>query len=366
MLSRRQFLVSACALTGAASLPWWLHATDRENSWLVSAYSNQDNQHFAAAFDLSGNLINQVQLPARGHGPVAHPLKPGHAIINARRPGTYLIEVDFNQGLISQQIKAEQSHHFFGHGVFSRDGKLLFSIENNFEQGHGEVVVRDSINYQVLERYHAGGVGPHECKLMPDGNTLVIANGGIKTHPSMPRKKLNLDSMSPALTYLDLNSGQVIDQYRLDNHQLSIRHLDVSSSGKVVAGLQYQGAKTDQVPLAISHQGQDQLSFFHADEQVWRQMNQYTASVCINNTSNTVAISCPRGDIITLWDLKTDRFIEQIKMRDVAGLSVVKQQFVATNGKGTVLQPRLARAQQHRHQFTNVRWDNHLTSVKAV
>jgi len=358
--------VGASALTGAASLPWWLQA-DQDNSWLVSAYSTQDNQHFAAAFDLSGQLINHVSLPARGHSATAHPLKKGHAIINARRPGNFLIEVDFNQGLITQQIEAAPNHHFFGHSVFSNDGKVLFSIENNFgkaqEQSHGEVVVRDSNNYQIIERFNAGGVGPHQCQLMPDGKTLVIANGGIKTHPSMPRKKLNLDSMSPALTYLDLSSGQVIDQYQLDNHQLSIRHLDVSSSGKVIAGLQYQGAKTDQVPLAISHQGQNQLSFLQADEHVWRKMNQYTASVCINNASNTVAISCPRGDIITVWDLKTDRFIEQIKMRDVAGLAVVKQQFVATNGKGTVLQPLTSLKSL---QFDNVRWDNHLTSIKAV
>ena len=34
------------------------------------------------------------------------------------------------------------------------------------------------------------GVGPHEVVLMPDGATLVVANGGIRTHPDRDRAKL--------------------------------------------------------------------------------------------------------------------------------------------------------------------------------
>lgn len=365
MLNRRQFLLGASGAVALASLP--LVFNGQSQQWLVSAFSKgqkgNGQRHFAGAFNQNGQLINAVELPARGHGSAAHPTKPGHAIMFARRPGTFLLEVDFANGAITQHITASQGRHFFGHGVFSKDGKQLFSIENNFEQGRGEVVVRDSSNYQVIDRYDCGGVGPHECRLMPDGSTLVIANGGIKTHPDWPRKKLNLDTMSPALTYLDLSSGQVIDQFKLDNHQLSIRHLDVSAQGKVVAGLQYQGPKSDNVPLAISHHGQESLQFLQADDVVWRSLNHYTASVCVDSSAQQVAISCPRGDVITLWDLNSDQYIRSIKMRDVAGLGLANSQVVATNGKGQVLN--LNQANQQFLKFNDIRWDNHLTTIQS-
>jgi len=365
MLNRRQFLLGTSGVLALASLP--LVPNGQSQQWLVSAFTKSSAarglQHFAGAFNQEGQLINAVLLPARGHGSAAHPSKPGHAIMFARRPGTFLLEVDFTSGVITKHIRAAQGHHFFGHGVFSQDGRLLFSIENNFEQGRGEVVVRDSNNYQIIERFDCGGVGPHECRLMPDSNTLVIANGGIKTHPNWPRKKLNLDTMSPALTYLDLTSGQVIDEFKLGNHQLSIRHLDVSAQGKVVAGLQYQGPKNDNVPLAISHHGQASLSFLKADDVVWQSLNQYTASVCVDNEQQQVAISCPRGDLITLWDLNNDQFIRQIKMRDVAGLGLANQKIIATNGKGQVLD--VHDSQRQFTHFNDIRWDNHLTTINT-
>lgn len=367
MLHRRQFLVGAGTLAGAAFIPGWLNAKSIDSSWLVSAYSSSDKQHFAGAFNMQGQFINRVLLPARGHGAVPHPLKKGTAIVYARRPGTFLMEVDFAQGKITQHVTAAPSNHFFGHGVFSADGQTLISIENNFEQGRGEVVLRDSNNYQIIDIFDAGGVGPHQCCLMPDGKTLVIANGGIKTHPDWPRKKLNLETMSPALTYLDLTSGKIIGQYRLENHQLSIRHLDVSAKGKVIAGLQYQGPKTNQVALAISHQGEDSLQFLQADNHVWRAMNQYTASVQINDASNSVAISCPRGNRVTFWDLTSNGYLEKVNLRDAAGLSLVDQAFVASSGKGTVIQQQTAiESPMKRLQFKDIRWDNHLTTIQGT
>jgi len=363
MLNRRQFILGTSGVLGLASLPMFFNKGETQ-SWLVSAFSNNNQQHFVGAFSADGTLINAVALPARGHGAIAHPFKKGHAIVFARRPGTFMMEVDFINGQIIKQVNASHGQHFFGHGVFSHDSSVLMSVENNFELGRGEIVLRDSHNYQVIDKYDCGGVGPHECKLMPNSNTLVIANGGILTHPKWPRKKLNLDSMSPALTYLDLDNGKAIDHFSLNNHQLSIRHLDVSSKGKVIAGLQYQGAKTDQVPLAISHQGEQALEFLNADDTTWQRFNQYTASVCIDEANNQVAISGPRGDLITLWDLTTDTFLKKINMRDVAGLSLSNGQLIASNGKGQTINVNEVPLQPN--VFDDVRWDNHLTTITGV
>ena len=44
--------------------------------------------------------------------------------------------------------------------------------------------VRDAQDgYRQIGELPSDGIGPHEATLMPDGKTLVVANGGIRTHP---------------------------------------------------------------------------------------------------------------------------------------------------------------------------------------
>lgn len=370
MITRRQFLLGSGALGLAGIIPFAFQSGQAQGhkQWLISACQIGHHEHYVAAFDHHGQLISRTALPARGHGVIAHPSKPGHGLIVARRPGYYIIEVNFANGQITRQISPEKGQHFFGHGLFSADGQVLITTENHINSGQGRIVLRDANSYQLLNKFDSGGIGPHEALAMPNGKTLVVANGGILTHPNQPRKNLNLATMKPNLAYINLNSGDIINRFSPNHHQLSIRHLAVSRQGKVIGGLQYQGTKTDLVPLAFSHQldkGQNQLNDLKADNEIWRSMKQYTASVCIDDHNNIAAISCPRGNILTYWQLDSNQFIAKQTLKDGSGLALYNdinatQQLVATSGKGQALF-----GQQHALNFKQVRWDNHLTAINA-
>jgi hypothetical protein len=368
-LTRRKFLTAAMATTTIAGLMSFPFVQGQQH-WLVSCGSDRSKNYFVAAMSLDGKLISKISIPARGHDVIALPNKPGRALVFARRPGTFAIEVDFINNRIVTEINPQRGLHFYGHGVISKKHNVLMTSENDFISGNGQIVLRDATNYQVLARYASGGIGPHQLAIMPDGNSLVIANGGIRTHPDSPRKKLNLDSMQSNLAYLDISTGKLLASYHLENRYLSIRHLDVSENGKVIAALQYQGVNTDLVPLVVSHQGEDQLSFLHANENLWRSMNQYTASVCIDNEHSRVAVSCPRSDLITYWSLTNDEFIGSEKLKDGAGLAFIDDMY-ASSGKGQVIEL-LARESEkqsllstHGMSFSSIRWDNHMTAVIA-
>ena len=361
-LTRRKFLLlagSASAITGAAVGLGFVPSLQAKQHWLISACSDNAGNHYAAAFDISGQLINKVKLPARGHDVIAHPNKAGHGIVFARRPGQYLIEIDFTTGNIVNQIAPQSGYHFYGHGIGNE--QVIITTENNYHAGRGAIVVRDINNYQVLTQFDSGGIGPHELAFMPDKQSIVIANGGILTHPAQPRKKLNLATMQPNLAYMDIASGKVLDSYQLDNHQLSIRHLAVSEQGKVIAGLQYQGAKSDLVPLAIAHHGEDQLQYLQANEHTWRQMNHYTASICIDNQAQVVAISCPRADMLTYWSLSDNRFMAKERVADGAGLTF-SDGLIATSGKGQVLKASDTGSSVF---FDGIKFDNHLSHIEV-
>lgn len=373
MISRRKFLlglggIGAVGVIGAVNTTPVTLLLSGEKHWLVSGCSDKKGKFFVAAFDLEGRLINKVALPARGHGVIAMKSKPGHALIFARRPGNYVLEVDFNRGEVVSNIAVSAGQRFYGHGILIENDSILLTTENDYQQGKGLIVLRDRKSQQIIEQYDSGGIGPHQLAVMPNSNDqqIVIANGGIKTHPEQARKKLNLNSMQPNLAYMALGSGQIEGKFELENKQLSIRHLDVSAQGKVVAGLQYQGASTDEVPLAISHHGEDQLSLLKADTNTWRSMKQYTASVCINSKKNTVAITCPKADLITFWKLDSNEFITSHKLKDSAGATLIEDSFIASTGRGRIISHRdPLKSYQVNADFDDLRWDNHMTAILA-
>lgn len=367
MINRRQFLLGLGAISAIGAFPS-TSLFGQKNQWLISGGSDNKGNFFVAAFDLAGQLIAKVPLPARAHDVLAINSKPGHALVFARRPGRYVMEVDFIRGEIIQRIAVAPESRFYGHGILIHNDEILVTTENDYQRGQGLIVLRDRQTQQIIEQYSSGGIGPHQLAVMPNSNEkqIVIANGGIKTHPDLHRQKLNLDSMQPNLAYMNVNTGEIDGKFELENKHLSIRHLDVSAHGKVVAGLQYQGASTDDVPLALSHQGENSLSLLKADNNTWRSMKQYTSSVCVNNNNNTVAITCPKADLLTLWQLETNEFIASYKLKDGAGVTLIKDRFIVSTGRGRiVLQDDPLTHYQVAADFKGLRWDNHMDVISA-
>ena len=335
-----------------------------------------EQPYFLGVFNQSGEIISRAQLPSRGHQVIDVPNKPNKVLAFARRPDNWLLEVDALSGEISQQFTTKSNHHLFGHGCFDRSGQYLFTTENAYPENiptkaeHGKIVVRDSSNYQIVAEYDSGGVGPHQCELMPDGKTLVIANGGIYTHPAKPREKLNLATMAPNLSYMDIASGKIIGRYQPQHFQSSLRHLAVSKTGQVIVGIQQQNKAGLMVPLIVSHRGEDHLIPMQGDENLWREFNHYTASVCINDDATIAAVSSPRGNITSYWQLSDLSLLAKHKYRDGAGVSFYQDAFVLTNGHGRIVgsQPALTQAQARVKRDTwsqhlNIQWDNHVAKV---
>ncbi|MCX4028373.1 DUF1513 domain-containing protein [Endozoicomonas sp. SM1973] len=363
-MNRRQFLVSLVAgSTGlAVSQLNWAQASP---PLLMSAYKNQTGQYGIAAFSTTANKpLWQLPLPARAHAVSCHPSQPLAAVFD-RRPGQQIHIIDWQQGKLLTTIKAAAKRHFYGHGTFSRDGKQLYCTENNWQHGTGVIGIYDTQDFTRLDEIASGGIGPHEIVLHPDGQTLVVANGGILTHPNSGRKKLNLDSMTPNLSHISIETGKLVDQQSFVHHQLSIRHLAISQQGQVVAGMQYQGDQSDIEPLVASQFAQGRpLTPLAGDELAWLQMNQYTASVCILDHADTVVITCPRANQIMSWQLSTGKLGSILNVADAAGaVAISKNHCAITTGLGhlhTIKCHQGSMTPMTQQRFADIAWDNHL------
>ncbi|AFL72249.1 DUF1513 domain-containing protein [Thiocystis violascens] len=298
---------------GLAALPlprlgWTKSAEALPEGRLVSAFyagKGEARRDWLVWSEPAGTRGGRLELPLRGHGLCRHPGKPDHVVCFARRPGDRLWEIDLKRGAITADVPADEGHYFFGHGVFSHDGTRLYTTENRYRDSTGLVRVRDAQDYRVLDEMPSGGIGPHDVRLLSDGRTLAVANGGIETHPDLRRRKLNLATMDPSLAYLDSASGRILEQHRLPHHQLSIRHLGVGASG-------------------------------------------------------TALVTCPKSNLVTLWNLTEARLIASYDIRQPYGAALACDgAYLITGATGEVHRLIPGGTPERIHTATGV-WDNHL------
>ncbi|MEM6581083.1 MAG: DUF1513 domain-containing protein [Pseudomonadota bacterium] len=339
----------------------------------VSA-SGAETDHYALGWvTANGGSHDTTAIPFRGHAALQHPTRNNSVLIISRRPGTVTLEIDLARGELVSRFASIPGHHFSGHACASADGRYLFSTEGDNVSGQGKIVVRDANDYAQLEVFSSNGIGPHDLRMMPDSDLLVVANGGILTRPESGRKALNLGTMQSNLSYLDMSNGSVRAQYRPADTKSSIRHLDVTSDGVLVYAMQFQrdaAVHNRIVALAgVQHPGQA-LQPFKQPEVVLDRFRDYVGSVAVCNRSRVAGFTSPRGNLAAFWHIDSGDCVGYHSMRDVCGIAVSQEQgaFVLSNSFGEIRLLDTATITERRDQrfrLTERRWDNHLLVTRA-
>ncbi|PTU76213.1 DUF1513 domain-containing protein [Pseudomonas mangrovi] len=361
-MQRRTFLSLGGALLAGSALAGWTLGRGDGGPLLLSARDDAQGGHHAVGYRLDGQRVFSCRVTERCHDVVPHPFLP-LALFVGRRPSRESYLLDTRDGRLLQTLHSRQDRHFQGHAVFHRDGEYLYSTENDTrEPGRGVIGVY-RLEQNLLQ--HSGelsshGVGPHQLLWMPDGDTLVIANGGIRTEADS-RVEMNLDAMDASLVLLS-RDGRLLSRERLAEQQNSVRHLAVARDGTVVSGQQYMGDGHEQAALlAIKRPGQAFRPFALGEAQ--RQaMNQYTASVAIHDELRLLALTAPRGNRFFIWNLDSETLLLDVPLADCAGVAATAEGFVVSSGQG--------RCRHYDCRSPSIRmrplelpaglWDNHL------
>lgn len=359
MATRRAVLAGLFA-TGLAPRASW---ADVGNPTYLTAALRPDGIYTLCGIDQSGGLTFELPLPARGHAAAAHPSLP-HAVAFARRPGTFAMVIDCTTGQQIARLTAPQGRHFYGHGTFSADGMVLYTSENDFEAARGVIGLWDATNgYTRITEIASGGIGPHDITRLPGTDTLVVANGGIETHPDTGRAKLNLPTMRPNLSYVTPD-GTLLDQVSLaPEYSLnSIRHLDVSPAGEVAFAMQWQGDTMQFPALLALHRRRAPPRLLMAPAPVHAALQGYAGSVSFSADDRAVAITSPRGGVIHQFSVADGTFQSETRAMDVCGLSRGTHiGFIYTSGEGRIghlASTGSAPPRQHTRSF-----DNHIVRI---
>ena len=311
------------------------------------------------------NGLQLSKLPQRAHQSIARP-KSAELLVIGRRPATQIWVIDRASGQIKDEIHSADAHHFYGHAVFTSDGRYLITTEQNIDTGEGLLGVRDAFTKFDLIRYIPSfGIGPHELKLHEDSDTLIVANGGIKTHPNSGRDKLNLDTMQPSLAYISLKNGQLIEKVNLPDalHKLSIRHIDITNDTCVLA-VQDQSDTALPTPLVALHKRGHAIKFLDCSQNWQALMKGYCGSVAIDKSKQFACVTHPRGNLVSIWSLQSKKAIHTFRANDVCGVCSNKEKiFYLSAGSGKLYEYTVGERKAHVIAQTPFAWDNHLNII---
>jgi len=364
-INRRAFLGLTGAALAASALGGWTLMHNSAQPLLLSARNDSAGKHFAVGYRLDGSQAFATQVNERCHDVIGHPFLP-MALFVGRRPSTQSYLIDTRDGRLLQTLNTPKQRHFYGHAVFHKDGEWLYATENDTaDPGRGVLGVYRLQGEQLLRSSELSthGIGPHQLLWLPDGETLAVANGGIRTEADS-RVEMNLDAMDSSLVLLR-RDGSLLSKEQLPERMNSVRHMAVANDGTLVTGQQYMGELSDAVPLlAIKRPGQPFQHFPVADAQ--RQlMNQYTASVAIHSELRLLALTAPRGNRVFIWDLDSAELRLDAPLADCAGVGAVAEGFVVSSGVGRcrLYDCRSAQISSQPLQLPAGLWDNHLRLV---
>jgi hypothetical protein len=319
-------------------------------------------QHVLLMMDETGAELGRVPLAARGHD-IAIDAARERVIVFARRPGYFALVVDIASGSPVATLVPPAGHHFFGHGVFSPDGRLLYATENAFdgERSRGVIGVYDaSGSFDRIGEFETHGIDAHEILLTPDGRTLVVANGGIETHPDYGRQKLNLAEMRPSIVRIDRETGDLLREDVLPSamNRLSMRHMTFDGGGAVWFGCQWEGDRQQRPPL-VGRVTEAGIALLDMPDAVTPLARNYIGSVVASRDGTTIATSSPIGGQIFLWDAASAAFRHAVPLADGCGVASPQgDAFIATAGDGRMVRIEGGRAAPFGKASNE--FDNHL------
>ena len=369
-ITRRQFIGGATLATTAGAAFWLSHTwpAATHDGVLLSGFEDLPGNQYVGGLVLPDGYAFGHKVPARVHGNAIDPTRPQRVLFFARRPGTDAFELNLETLEVRNAFSTPKGRHLAGHGVFSSDGSVVFTAEHDFDTPRGMIGIRDARDFRVIGELETRGIDPHEIAWLPDGKTLIVANGGILTHPRTFREKLNIPTMDPSLVVIDVASGRCLEQLRLPDHLLSIRHLAVMQNGSVAVGLQFEGEPLAAPSVVALYRLGGELRLLPVPESARKQLRGYVASIAASEPLGLIAAACPQGAGIARWSADSGEFVDFVAAAEVYGVAAGRDgELFASQRDGTGFT--MARGHSSRslslHLPQPLRWDDHWSVAPA-
>jgi hypothetical protein len=333
---------------------------------LIAACRRPDGSYSVVILTLEGEIVRELPLKERGHD-IALDRPSGWAVVFARRPGSFGLAFDVYDRRPPVLLTTSANRHFYGHGVFSRDGRLLYGTEHDNATRQGLLGIYDvAAGFKRIGEMPTHGIGPHEVILLEDGKTLAVANGGIETHVETGRQKLNVDTMVPSLAFLDAGSGALLAKHEHTGalHKLSIRHIAADARGTIWFGAQWEGETGDSPELIGCADLDKAPRLIEPGTPRGAALVGYIGAVAIDGGGRILAASAPRAGRIVYIDTERGSIVGETLLQDSCGLTgITNSAFASSSGLGVLQSEQPDHSHLTSATFPGRSFDNHLRMI---
>ncbi|MEZ6194620.1 MAG: DUF1513 domain-containing protein [Planctomycetota bacterium] len=283
--------------------------------------------------DRPKNSPRPIELGFYPHGIAIDPLDPNRIAIFEKR-GKGACVVDLAEGRVVRPLTTSADRQFYGHGVFSTDGRILFCTETDVENGYrGLVAMRDAKTLEPMGEFESHGSEPHDLLLVQGGRVLAITNGGDAPDGTRP----------PSVTFVDVEKGTLLEDLRFTDPEINAGHLAMTSDGDLAVVSAPRPGTFEDVHTASSG-----ISFRPKGGELRTVVNPRTIaprmvgeslSVAIDAATGTVGVTNPDGDIVTFWDLAEGHLKGTLDVENPRGIALTANgaHFVVAHDGGTRL-----------------------------
>jgi uncharacterized protein len=279
-------------------------------------------------FDLDRGDSRTVDMTFFGHGLALHPLEPWRAVMFEKK-GLGACEMDLRAGRVLRPLTTPKGRAFYGHGAYSRDGALLYATENELDTGDGLVSVRDASSLRELGRFPTYGKSPHDCRLIDEGQTLAITNGGGTIE----------EGALPSVTFVDVRSEKLEERLTFETPRINAGHLALSRGRDLVTiSAPRDGLPKTALGGVTIRLGSGPFSTMSEPAAVIDRMVGESLSLCIDESTGVVGVTNPDGNVVTFWDLRERRFVKKLDLPAPRGIAQTLdgEHLVLSYGAGTL------------------------------
>ncbi|MBX5482530.1 MAG: DUF1513 domain-containing protein [Myxococcaceae bacterium] len=335
-LDRRTLLSGMAALSAVALLPQSAEAAKKavrrgRKGVMVGGLKGLDPTtrqmvHALTLIDLDAPTERRsIPLTFLAHGFALDPRNPNRAIVFEKR-GPGAAEVELKSAKFMRPLKTTPERAFYGHGVFSKDGTLLFVTENHLATRKGLVSVWDGRTLAPMGEFPTYGENPHDILLTPDGKQLVVTNGG-GAYP---------DGDAPCVTVIDIATRQLLEKNVFTDPRINAGHVQRSARGElVVVSAPRDGLPNTEHGAVSIKPPNGKLTTLVDPVEVTRAMTGESLSLTIHDPTRRVMVTNPDANLVTVWDLSTQKFVKSYAKPKARGVmqTLDRQHYVICHGQ---------------------------------
>lgn len=260
--------------------------------------------------DAPGDEPERIVTPFLPHGFSPHPLAPHRAAVFEKRgPGGGV--VDLVEKRFLGVIPPKPGHHFYGHGVHSADGQVIFAVESRLADGEGVITVRDGTTFAIVDEFPSFGDRPHDCMLVDGGSVLAVTNGGGSRSSARPG----------SVSFVSVADRRLLDRRDIVTQKLNAGHFAITGTGALaVVSAPREGLGETEIGGVSLSGDAGKLSYMAEPQALAARMTGEALSVCIDEASGHVVVTHPYAHLVSIWHLGRRALVKHLELESPRGV----------------------------------------------